>query len=196
MTGRRTTTIIAALGVTGMLLTTTGCGKVADKASEKVAEKTIESQTGGSVDLDSSNGKMKIKTKDGEYSYTDGGVTAKTKDGSATYGDNAKVPDGWPSDVEIPKGLKIGASSTQKADGGTEYLVSGTLGKGKAKSTYSSLSSSLKSNGYTLSDPAELTAGTGFTGTVTATKGNRKVSVMVNDTGDGTYVMLTIDPNT
>ena len=68
MTGRRTN-IIAATVVAGLILTTAGCGKVADKvsqkASEKATEKIIENETGGSVDLDTSDGKMKIKTKDG-----------------------------------------------------------------------------------------------------------------------------------
>ena len=69
MTGRRIE-IAAAAAITGLLLATAGCGKVADKVTEKATEKAIEKQTGGSVDLNTSDGKMKIKTGEGESPTT------------------------------------------------------------------------------------------------------------------------------
>ena len=182
MTGRRTN-IIAATVVAGLILTTAGCGKVADKvsqkASEKATEKIIENETGGSVDLNTSDGKMKIKTKDGEV----------------TYGSGSELPKGWPSDVKLPKGITLNASTSSKTEGGVSMIISGTVAKGKAKSVYGTISSNLKSAGYKLDNESEMTSGGSFSATVTGTKSNRSVGVTVTETGDGVYVMMTVTPN-
>lgn len=92
---------LAALAVVPVLVLTVGCGK----ASEKIAEKALEHQTGADVDLDS-NGGISIETEDGSYSAdADGNVVIETDEGTITAG--AGLPDGWPEDLPIPDGVAI-----------------------------------------------------------------------------------------
>ena len=198
MTGRRIN-LAAAAAIAGLLLATAGCGKVADKvadkAAEKATEKAIESQTGGSVDVDSSDGKMKIKTGDGEITYDgNGNVTGKSKDGSSTFGAGTKLPKGWPDDIELPKGMELSVATTSKKDGGNSYAISGTIAKGDAKAIYRSISSNLDSAGYTLGDKAEMDSGGSFSATVTGKKSDRSVAVTVSGSAGNVLVTMAVDP--
>jgi hypothetical protein len=69
----------------GVLLLVPTCKQIAEKASEKVAEKMIEQSSGGKakVDLNSKDGSMKVTSNDG-----------KTQ---TQWGQGASMPEGWPS---------------------------------------------------------------------------------------------------
>lgn len=89
-----------------------GCGKAADKASEKIAEKAIEQSAGDGVDVD-------INADDGTYSVN-------TPDGS--YQAGTSVPDTWPDDIPLPKDLNV-SSGMNATDAGTQVVtVSGSTG--------------------------------------------------------------------
>ena len=99
----RLRTIVLALLLLVVPFVAAGC----DSASDKIAEKVVEEQTGGDVDID---------TKDGE-------VSVSGKDGAASFSSKDELPKGWPSDIDLPKDAKIKGSSSVKADGGTNYTV-------------------------------------------------------------------------
>mgnify|MGYP000939973509 CR=1 FL=1 len=76
------------MGVLGLSLLLTGCSftdQLGQKAGEKIIEKTIESQTGGKVDIDADGQSMTIKGDNGE---------------SVTMG-SAKLPDNFPKDILV-----------------------------------------------------------------------------------------------
>jgi hypothetical protein len=110
---RSTRTALAALTLTALTTTSvliTGCGAVAEKAGEKAAEKAIESQGGGNVDIDTSG---------------DGEISIDTDEGSVSFG-SGEVPAEWPEDVPIPDGLEVSTGSTIDASDGRLVSVVGT----------------------------------------------------------------------
>jgi len=65
------------------------CGAIAEKATEKGAERIIESQTGENVDLDfdSGDGSFSVKTEDGSFAVDeDGNFVVTDQDGSVFTG--------------------------------------------------------------------------------------------------------------
>jgi hypothetical protein len=117
---RSTRTTRAALAITALATTSiliTGCGAVAEKAGEKAAEKAIESQGGGNVDIDTSE---------------DGKVSIETEDGSVSFG-SGEVPAEWPGDVPLPDDLEVSTGSTIGASDGRLVSVVGTSGQDPAE---------------------------------------------------------------
>ncbi|MEO6987775.1 MAG: hypothetical protein ABI239_03920 [Aquihabitans sp.] len=95
---RALSSVVVALA--SLLLVATGCGKAADKLSEKATEKAIESAAGEGVDVDlDGDGNFAIETEDGSYSAQVG-----------------KVPASWPDDVPLPPDLTVVQSGTEMAD--------------------------------------------------------------------------------
>jgi hypothetical protein len=78
------------------LVVATACG--GGDSSDAVAEKMIENATGGSVQVDKSGDKIKIETKDGVI--------------ESSSGSSAKVPNGFPSSIPLPKSLKLANATT------------------------------------------------------------------------------------
>ena len=76
---------------------------------EKIIEKTIESQTGGKVDIDTEGKEMKIQTNDGSVSLSGEG--------------NAKLPENFPADIFVFDDAKIVFALAGSPDK-TEYSVS------------------------------------------------------------------------
>jgi len=103
---------IAALAISSTLLISCGAAtdKVAEKASEKIVEEAVESQTGADVDIDTNgDGSVKIETEDGSYSSGTG-----------------KVPEQWPTDLSLPEGLTILSGTTMDTDEGKLVTVGAT----------------------------------------------------------------------
>jgi len=182
MTGKR---IVGTLGVAALLvLGASGCGKVAEKATEKVTEKAIEDQTGGKAKVDLGNGKVKVKDGSGNSYETDqdGNVKIKSDDGSTSFtsGDGTKLPDGWPKDLEPPKGTTIEtATATEGA-----LTVSGSLAA-PVKDVYDGLKAQLADGGYELTADSYNTSDGIGSAALTATKGKKDVSVSITEGSDG-----------
>lgn len=109
---KRTMAVAGAL--TALLLLAPGCGKVAEKAVKKGSEKLIEDQTGGKVDI-GKDGKLSVKTSDGEVKIDSGGYSFKSSDGESVIGAGAKVPKNWPKMLALPKDAKVTTSVTSGA---------------------------------------------------------------------------------
>jgi hypothetical protein len=76
-----------------------GCGGD-DKAAEKIAEKAIEHESGGDVDID-----------DGEVSVTD-------EDGNkSTMSSSDKLPEDFPKEIPLPDGAKVTSGTKVSTDG-------------------------------------------------------------------------------
>ncbi len=133
----------------------TGCGKVANKVADKATEKAIDHATGGSVDVNSS----------------DGGVSIRTKDGSATYGNGTKLPDGWPKDLPVPDGMELHSATSSKSSGTTYLMITGTAESAEPAGMYDALKQELVDAGYTIDNDNQSTAGgNGFYGTLSGSK--------------------------
>lgn len=99
-----------------MAVTLTGCGKsISQKVGEKVAEKAIEAQTGGKVDIDAQGNDVTIKTEAGESQYSAGG--------------NAKLPENFPSELIAADDAKIIISSTADAGNTVAYTTDSDQGE-------------------------------------------------------------------
>jgi len=85
--------ILLAL-VLGLSFTLTGCFKSpSEKFAEKMVEKTIESQTGGKVDVDTNSGTMDFKSEDGTMQVSTGGEVS--------------LPDGFPEELILASDAKV-----------------------------------------------------------------------------------------
>ena len=100
--------VALVVATAALLVGSAGCGKIADKASEQIAERIIEKQTGGKVDIQKDGEKIKIETDEG------------------TITGGASIPDGWPSDIPLPKDLRVIGGSAIKDGDQTVYSVAGS----------------------------------------------------------------------
>lgn len=123
----RITRHLVATTSAASLLLLAGCGAAAEKASEKATEQMVESQTGGDVDIDSSDGSVQIETEDGTISSDgEGNVEIETEDGSFSSSGSGEVPASWPEDVPLPAGLTVQVGSEQDASDGRLVSIIGT----------------------------------------------------------------------
>lgn len=142
---RRSTWLLSATAVTGLAFAAAGCGQ---SASEFVAEKAIEQQTDGEVDIDFSDGGIAIETPDGDLTVDgDGGFTVTDQDGETIVGDadddgsftvegedgnftmsqDGEIPEAWPSEVPRPEGLSVSGSSVIDSGNGKGITLAGTV---------------------------------------------------------------------
>lgn len=165
-----------------------GCGKIAEKASEKIVEKGIEAGTGGKVDIDSKGGGFSVETDEGSMRFDadEGGFRMESDDGS--YQAGSGMPDDWPSDVPLPPGFEPLTGHTMK-DGDTENLsVQGAVG-GDGESVMAfyddALSGWKEENRTSMGSDEYRQLSTHWS------KGDRTISVMVfEDAEDGTTAII------
>jgi hypothetical protein len=89
-----TKSIVVAVFIVASTIMLSGCALTdwaGKKAGEKIMEKTIESQTGGKVDVNSDSGTMNINSDKG----------------SLSAGKEAKIPDNFPKDIFIYPDAKV-----------------------------------------------------------------------------------------
>lgn len=118
--------VLLVVGLIGM----NGCRRASKKLSEKIMERAIEKSGGGDADVTVTDGKVSVKTKDGEF--------------ETAAGDGAKVPDDFPKDVFLPNGGKV--VSTVKVPQG--FMVAMEL-KVSPDKVASEVAAAMKSEGWT-----------------------------------------------
>lgn len=149
--------LVVATVVAVVAVSLTGCGFIAQKASEKVTEKAIEGATGNKVDIN----------KDG--------VTVEGKDGgTATIGEDVKVPDDFPAEVPVYDGTVKAAFTGDKS-----WTVSIETAD-KPQDILDFYQKKLDEGGF--AKVSSMTTGDG--GLYSAKKGNRTVQVVAT-TGSG-----------
>ncbi len=96
-----------------------GCAKI----GTKIAEKAIEKATGENIDLN----------------LNENGVNVKDEEGNQTQiGENAKLPDGWPTELAVYPDVKL-SMSTKTKNGDTnknEFSILGEITNGSIKDVY------------------------------------------------------------
>lgn len=178
----KTHKFFAAAAIAALVTTGTGCGKIADKAAEKVTkkgiEKTIEHKTGGKVDIDT----------DG-----DGGFSYQTKDGSKYQaGSNATLPGDWPKLLAIPKGFKIITSTTSKDDRDSLSVVT-AHGKGDPAKLFDTYKKRVEDAGYEIANETSMGDDeSGFMKNFIAGNDQTSLHVSVSYDPDEKQVLLTL----
>lgn len=139
-----------------------GCGS---NLGEKIMEKTIESQTGGNVDLNADKGEMTIKTDQGEISVSGEGNATLNKD--------------FPQDIYIAPDAQIIMSLANGQDG--SYSVVYTTGM-EIEEIYSKYKEELNANSWSADNQTELT----FEGSKTLffKKGTQSLTLIVGANQD------------
>jgi hypothetical protein len=103
--GRSRTGITALMGA-ALAVGVAGCGAIADRAAEQVIERAIESEVGGSVDIDRSGDSFTIESEDGTFAF---GAT--------------DVPASIASEFDLPRDFDVLSASELTTDGETTSLV-------------------------------------------------------------------------
>lgn len=158
-------------------LTLAGCGageKAAQEAGDKLVEKALESE-GEDVDVDSSDGNVKVETEDG----------------TATYGDNVDLPDGFPDDVPLPQGEY---SIVSAITSGTTITVTMTMAEIDFDAEKAHIESGFADAGYEVANSTNSVTADSSMLIFEATKGGTTVSFMMTaDSTSGGALNYTVD---
>lgn len=114
-----------ALAVGVVAITTSGCGRLVERATEEAVEQAVENDTGGDVDVDFSDGGVRIESDDGDVTFSadENGVQI---DGTDADGNDFSVDaDGDGFEAEGAEGEVI----TGSADGDGGLTIEGSEGE-------------------------------------------------------------------
>lgn len=150
-------------------LVLSGCGKsVSQKANEKIAEKIIESQSGGAADVD----------------FDDDNVTVKTDKGKMEVGESVALPADFPSDVYVIEGIIKMAISDTNNNGHTISIETDK----SIEDAAAAYQEKLVSDGWKIAGTVNLNDSF----MITAEKNERSASVTINKSETATNVFLTV----
>ncbi len=155
---------LAVLGISVLFLVS-GCDKLAEKLGRKAAEKAVEGASGGDVKVDTSGGDVSI--------------TDKKTGTTSTGGENVKLPAGWPSNVPIYPGARIGHAMTSGTTKSATLLT---------KDPPAKVVDFYKKCGLKLESDMNL----GALQNLSFKNGNGTVNVIVQQSGADTQVTVTI----
>lgn len=170
----RTSRMLPLVGASFALLVSAGCSSAADKASEKLVERAIESESGGDVDLNFD--------ADGEGTFS-----VETEDGSFSMGAGGEVPDAWPSDVPLPDDLEVISGSTM-SDGSSGEIVSVSGSTGASVDEVIASFEGLA--GWTVDNESTMSSTDGSISSLFMSQGDRNLSITVSEGSDGVTVTL------
>jgi len=167
--------ILGVLACSAVLVS--GCGRakktISEKISEKIAEKAIamniKDSQGKDAKVDISDGKLTIKTKDGETAIASG--------------EGASIPENFPKDVYVVKGAKI-QMSMKTPDG---YALSMKVDQTAAKLA-ATFEAEMKAQGW----EQESSFDGGGSRSLAYKKGERQVAIVMSKSDETTEVMITV----
>ena len=170
--------VLAIIGISTIailvLLSFSGCANI----GAKIAEKAIEKAAGGNVDLN----------------LDKGGVTVKDENGGQTQiGENAKLPDGWPSDLSVYPDVKL-SMSTKTKNGDTnknEFSILGEVTKGSIKDVYNWYKDKYGSGWETTTDQYTESSD-GDVAYLNFKSDKYDVGIMIGKSGDTTTMTMTV----
>lgn len=139
----RTNSIHVVLAIGAITIATTGCGRLIEKATEEAVEQAIESDTGEDVEIDFSDGEIRVESDDGDVTFSadENGVQI---DGTDADGNDFSVDaDENGLDIQGEDGTSIevdedgtftatdenGETITGEADGDGGFVVEGSDGE-------------------------------------------------------------------
>ncbi len=163
-----------------------GCGK---KAAEKAIERAA-AKNGQEVKVKTGKDSMTIEAKDDQgkkvvYKAEGGSATIASEDGSIkmTTGSALKLPEGYPKDAPSYAGMQIDTSALQ----GDMFMVHGSTSD-KPDKVLATLRNSAKTGGWSEETFLEQAGMKMFTGK----KGERTLSVMINENDGQTLLTLSV----
>lgn len=164
-----------AAGLVGLALLagTTGCSKI----GEKVAEEAIEANS------DCEN--IDINADEGAVSGS-----CEGQDFDANASGNAEVPEGWPTELAPPEGLKIVTSNATDTPVRTLTVI-GSL-DGDVATVYEGIKTQLTEAGYTIDADSLADGPTGPAGTLGATGAEYTAAVSVSEVANALDGNVTI----
>lgn len=119
---RRLIFILSVILLAALVFSMTSCAKAVSKMAEKAIEKTIESSMGienADIDLNEEGGKISSDT------------------GEIAFGDDAEVPEGWPSSVPVYPDIKVTYSAKSKDSNNKDtFAILAEATKGTVKEIY------------------------------------------------------------
>jgi hypothetical protein len=190
---------------------TLGALVVTSCSSDDVAERLIESQSGGDVDVDLDGGNVRIQTPEGELQITtdengnsvirtedgeavvaqgdDGEVVIQSEDGTSTFGGGQEIPQDYPVDqVPLPDGLVITYGSRTDASGQLAYGVTGEIAGATGAEVWAAYKPRLEAAGF--ASESETVANTDVF--VQGTAGKWTVIISATGSGDGENAFVTV----
>ncbi len=158
-------------------LLVSGCGRAKKSMSEKIAEKIAEKSI--AMNMQDSQG------KDAKVDISDGRMTIRTKDGETSFssGEGASVPADFPKDVYVVTGAKI-QMAMKTAEG---FMLSMQVDQEAAKLA-AKYESELQAQGWEQEGSFDMDG----TRSLTYQKGKRQVAVIMSKAEEMTDVMLTV----
>lgn len=161
------TTALLAIVALGAL----GCGAIAERATERVLERAIESETGGSVDIDTSgDGSYRIETDEGTFAFGAG-----------------EVPAAIANEFDLPGDLDVLSAAEITTDGETSALV--VLYRESAPgSVLEDLQRQAEAKGWTVGT----TYSAGGTAGFEASRGDERLNVFGQSDGSTTNISIGI----
>lgn len=151
------------------VLVFSGCGQ---NLGETIVEKAVESQTGGKVDISSSEGTMNISTKDGDVSMSGEGTATLHRD--------------FPSDVYVAPDAKIILSF---ASGESKSYSVAYATNFKMDEIYTTYKSELVAKGWTADTQMEFNAQDSKT--LLYKKGKQSLTVIIGKSQDEQFSGMT-----
>ncbi len=163
--------IIGAVVIGAIVLVTyfSPSNRMSEKVAEEYAEKIIEQETGGAVDLD--------------YSSDSGDITIETQDGSFSSGENVTLPSDFPSDVYVMKGKLLSVMQTN--DKGVTLSLETNESPATIKELYKE---KLAADGWEITGVMDF----GNTASVTGHKDERDASIIISSEENVTTVVITV----
>jgi hypothetical protein len=135
----RANTLLAVALAVLLIGVSTSCMKAAEKATEAAVEKSIEAQSGGDVDVDFAEGKMKVTDEESgstmEITGDEEGGTSKVEGEEGTaemaFGEHAEFPADWPSELPQYPGSTVELSQRMEMPDGVQLSVTLKTGDGR-----------------------------------------------------------------
>jgi hypothetical protein len=160
---RKMKTAVVMILMLATVVTLSGCWPFPsqEKIGEKIIEKTIETQTGGKVNVDTSNGEVNIQSGDGSAKYSAGG--------------NVTLPDGFPKELILASDAKPFIATS-----GEESMTVGYFTNEDKTALWEKYKTNLVAGGW--KKEMEINAGTGLM--VNFKKGTDNLSVTVGNNSD------------
>ena len=147
--------------------------KISEKASDKIAEKAVEAQTGGNASVDINKGQLNIKTDQGSLNFQSGQTT---------------LPDGFPSDVPLYSGATITSSAAMNQPDGKAFMV-----QFKSADAPDKVSAFYKEKlAGTFQSKADVNANGQLMGMYATADEKRSVQITVSADGTGSQVSLVV----
>lgn len=170
---------LVLVAAAGLVLLSSGCGKIADKVGERAGEEIAERATGcENIDVSENGASAEC---DGVKVDTDGSTVEVTdSEGNVVSGGTgAELPDDWPAGLEPPEGTKVLVSNSGTYSGNRSWNVIAAV-PGTVDQIVAGLKAQLEGAGFEVIDSVS-DAGGSKTGSVSGDSDTLTAAISVSD---------------